>query len=239
MHVIFNDKNIYISEINEKFLKLAPYCPLLALEWCYLLTLLNYSDQIYWSTILQTQKSIGIVHCSPDAHKIGIKSNSINVEILKIGGSILYGDYMCENIADAEQLTWLLVNHIEYIIRLSNEIPVSELISAVHRNPAASGLFIQAIGSRCRDVTDPTFVNKLLKSVEGCHPTQSGALLLLLIPQFLMCRQLALSRYASTLASRATEILLIMGEEEVNEHLAKDDLVLVVNNLVEAKLIKK
>lgn len=109
----------------------------------------------------------------------------------------------------------------------------------MHRNPAASGLFIQAIGSRCRDINEPSFINKLLKCVENCHPTQSGSLLLVLIPQFLMCRQLALSRYASALASRATELLLTMTLEEVNQHLAKDDLVLIINNLIEVKLVKK
>lgn len=239
IQLISHDESIQIMEINNKFLKLSPFCPLLTLEYCYLLTLLNYNDKKLWSVILQTPKCDGIVHCPPDIHKIGVKSNCINLEIVKLGGAILYCDYMCENISDAEQLTWLLVNHIEYVIRLSIEAPVSELISAVHRNPAASGLFIQAIGSRCRDIKEPCFINKLLKCVESCHPTQSGALLLLLIPQFLTCRQLALSRYASTLASRATELLLTMTLEEVNTHLAKDDLVLIINNLIEAKLVKR
>lgn len=62
----------------------------------------------------------------------------------------------CENISDAEQLTWLLVNHIEYVVRLSAEVPVSELIATVHRNSAASGLFIQAIGARCQDISEVT-----------------------------------------------------------------------------------
>lgn len=88
-------------------------------------------------------------------------------------------------------------------------------------------------------ILQPCFINKLLKCVENCHPSQSGALLVLLIPQFLTCRQLALSRYASTLASRATELLLTMTIEEVNEYLAKDDLLLVINKLIEAKLVKK
>lgn len=238
IQLILHDENILINNINAIFLKLAPFCPLITLEWCYLLTLLNYNDEKFWSVILQTPKCDGIVHCPPNLQRT-MKSNCINLEIVKLGGAILYCDYMCENISDAEQLTWLLVNHIEYVVRLSTEAPVSELISAVHRNPAASGLFIQAIGSRCQDINEPCFINKTLKCIENCHPTQSGALLLILIPHFLTCRQLALSRYASALASRATELLLTMTIEEVNQHLAKDDLVLVINNLIESKLIKK
>jgi huntingtin len=63
----------------------------------------------------------------------------------------VYGSVVqCENMNDAEQLTWLLVNHIEEVVSLSSEPPVQELIAAVHRNPTASGLLVQAVGVRCR-----------------------------------------------------------------------------------------
>lgn len=39
------------------------------------------------------------------------------------------------------------------LINLSHEPPVQDFISAVHRNSAASGLFIQAIQSRCDNLT--------------------------------------------------------------------------------------
>lgn len=55
----------------------------------------------------------------------------------------------CQNLHDSEHLTWLTVNHVSDLISLSHEPPVQDLISAVHRNSAASGLFIQAIQSRC------------------------------------------------------------------------------------------
>lgn len=129
IQLIFHDETIEINKINELFLKLSSFCPLITLEWCYLLTLLNYNDKKFWSVILQTPKCDGIVHCPPDIQRPGLRSGCINLEIVKLGGAILYCDYMCENIGDAEQLTWLLVNHIEYIVRLSNEAPVSELIS--------------------------------------------------------------------------------------------------------------
>lgn len=58
----------------------------------------------------------------------------------------------CENMNDAEQLTWLLVNHIEEVVSLSAEPPVQELIAAVHRNPVASGLLVQAVGARCQNL---------------------------------------------------------------------------------------
>lgn len=59
----------------------------------------------------------------------------------------------CQNLHDSEHLTWLIVNHIQDLIHLSHEPPVQDFISAVHRNAAASGLFIQAIQSRCENLS--------------------------------------------------------------------------------------
>ena len=59
----------------------------------------------------------------------------------------------CQNLHDSEHLTWLIVNHIQDLINLSHEPPVQDFISAIHRNSAASGLFIQAIQSRCENLS--------------------------------------------------------------------------------------
>ncbi|KAJ8868819.1 hypothetical protein PR048_030360 [Dryococelus australis] len=42
-----------MNEINVLFLKLATRCPLLAFQWCYLLTLLNYQNQDFWAQVLR------------------------------------------------------------------------------------------------------------------------------------------------------------------------------------------
>ena len=64
----------------------------------------------------------------------------------------------CQNLHDSEHLTWLVVNHIQDLISLSHEPPVQDFISAVHRNSAASGLFIQAIQSRCENLSAVSLV---------------------------------------------------------------------------------
>ena len=61
--------------------------------------------------------------------------------------------FQCENLNDAEHMTWVIINHVAELIELSHEPPVQDFISAIHRNSAASGLFIQAINSRCENVT--------------------------------------------------------------------------------------
>lgn len=55
---------VNLKDVNNIILKLAPFCPLLTLEWCYLLTLLNYNDSSFWSMILRSPKCDRIVHLS-------------------------------------------------------------------------------------------------------------------------------------------------------------------------------
>lgn len=75
----------------------------------------------------------------------------------------------CQNLHDSEHLTWLIVNHVQDLINLSHEPPVQDFISAVHRNSAASGLFIQAIQSRCENLAAVSFnFFTLLKNKVTC-----------------------------------------------------------------------
>nr|CAD7264749.1 unnamed protein product [Timema shepardi] len=145
----------------------------------------------------------------------------------------------CENLNDAEQLSWLLVNHTEEIVALSTEPPVQELIAAVHRNSAASGLLVQAVGSKCQDLKRPSFVCRLLRCLEGVHPSQSGALLMLLVPRLLGSPQLAPARQAGALACRRAELLLTLSEEEVHSQLTRADLDKVLESLHGSGLTNK
>ncbi|MEE6525550.1 hypothetical protein FKM82_025626, partial [Ascaphus truei] len=88
---------------------------------------------------------------SDDLHSES-KLGMCNREIVRRGALILFCDYVCQNLHDSEHLTWLIVNHVQDLINLSHEPPVQDFISAIHRNSAASGLFIQAIQSRCENL---------------------------------------------------------------------------------------
>ncbi|XP_063237175.1 huntingtin isoform X2 [Bacillus rossius redtenbacheri] len=210
-----------MDELNMLFLKLATRCPLLAFQWCYLLTLLNYQNQDFWAQVLREPHELILnQRCTEKP----MQSPCINLEIVRKGGTILFCDFACDNLGDAEQLSWLLVNHIEEIVLLSTEPPIQELIAAVNRNSAASGLLVQAVGSKCQDLSKPSFVCRMLRCLEGVHPAQSGAVLLLLVPRMLARRQLAPARLAGALACRRAELLLTMGVAEVATQLARQDL---------------
>ncbi|XP_076231541.1 huntingtin [Calliopsis andreniformis] len=229
-----------ILNLNYLMLNIGNRCPTLMCQWAYLMTLLGYNEMTFWSKILCTNRSEYAIHTFSGEGENGICSNSINIQIVRKGGIILFCDYVCENLNDAEPLTWLLVNHTEETINNAIESPVKDLLmAAIHRNPAASGLLVQAIATKCTDLSQPSFVKRLLQCIEGAHHSQSGAVLMTLIPRFLSTKYLALSRMAAKIASRRVEILLTTSSADVMNQLSKEDFVKLMEILRSTKLAKK
>lgn len=110
------------------------------------------------------------------------------------------------------------------MISLADESPVRELLTvAVHRDAAASGLFLQAVDDNCDCIGRPSLVKRLLQCLEGAHQSQSGLLLLTLVPKLLRSKYLVLSRMAAKIASRRVEVLLALGKEEALIQLTRED----------------
>uniref|UniRef100_A0A3B4FEU3 Huntingtin n=1 Tax=Pundamilia nyererei TaxID=303518 RepID=A0A3B4FEU3_9CICH len=136
--------------------------PSLVLLWCQVLLIINYTNYSWWAEVHQTPRRHSLSstkllspHSSGEGEEDKPESQlaMVNREIVRRGAVILFCDYVCQNLHDSEHLTWLIVNHVRDLISLSHEPPVQDFISAVHRNSAASGLFIQAIQSRCDNLT--------------------------------------------------------------------------------------
>ncbi|XP_071441491.1 huntingtin [Hetaerina americana] len=203
------------SGLSKLFLELTPVCPLLSSLWCYILVLLEVSDKSLWSQMLGLHEEPsplnGSAHSPLQTKSLGT-SPCCNIEVVKKAGTILFCGFLRGGVRGvmAEHAAWLLVGHTEAVVRLSGEPPVRDFIAAVHQNSAASGLLVQALASRCQDLSSPSFAWNLLRCIEGVHPSQSGALLSqLLVPRLLSCPHLALSRRASALACRRAELLLV------------------------------
>ncbi|XP_061737337.1 huntingtin isoform X5 [Nerophis ophidion] len=191
--------------------------PSLVLLWCQVLLLINYTNYSWWAEVHQTPKRQSLSctkllspHSSGESedNKPESQLTMVNREIVRRGALILFCDYVCQNLHDSEHLTWLIVNHVSDLISLSHEPPVQDFISAVHRNSAASGLFIQAIQSRCDNLTTPTMLKKTLQCLEGIHLSQSGSLLMLYVDKMLSTPFRVLARMVDTLACRRVEMLL-------------------------------
>uniref|UniRef100_A0A8D3BJV3 Huntingtin n=1 Tax=Scophthalmus maximus TaxID=52904 RepID=A0A8D3BJV3_SCOMX len=191
--------------------------PSLVLLWCQVLLIINYTNYSWWAEVHQTPRRQSLSctkllspHSSEEGEEDKPESRlaMVNREIVRRGALILFCDYVCQNLHDSEHLTWLIVNHVRDLISLSHEPPVQDFISAVHRNSAASGLFIQAIQSRCDNLTTPTMLKKTLQCLEGIHLSQSGSLLMLYVDKLLSTPFRVLARMVDTLACRRVEMLL-------------------------------
>ncbi|XP_015913152.2 huntingtin [Parasteatoda tepidariorum] len=206
--------NVYysVSELEIFFHKIAPFYPTLVIQWCNLLTLLNYDSQTFWSTIVHPCQDLVPIQTKPCSTLLRLEQELFlpcNLEMVHRGGIILLCDYMCDNPNDVVQMTWLIVNHVNHIIDLSAETTVLDFLSAIHRNPAASGLWIQAIISayRKKDIK-PTFWKKALNCLENIHPSQSGKLLSLLIDHFIFTHHILISNLCDRMACKKLEFLI-------------------------------
>ncbi|XP_061130027.1 huntingtin isoform X4 [Syngnathus typhle] len=207
----------HLENLNAMVQGLITTHPSLVLLWCQVLLLVNYTNYSWWAAVHQTPRRHSrscTKLLSPHSSGEGDEENPvsmfamINREIVRRGALILFCDYVCQNLHDSEHLTWLIVNHVSDLISLSHEPPVQDFISAVHRNSAASGLFIQAIQSRCDNLTNPTMLKKTLQCLEGIHLSQSGSLLMLYVDKLLSTPFRVLARMVDTLACRRVEMLL-------------------------------
>lgn len=206
-----------LESLSALVQNMIPTHPSLVLLWCQILLLVNYTNYSWWSEVHQTLKRHSLSTTkllSPqitgdlEESKVESKLGMCNREIVRRGALILFCDYVCQNLHDSEHLTWLIVNHVQDLINLSHEPPVQDFISAIHRNSAASGLFIQAIQSRCENLATPTSLKKTLQCLEGIHLSQSGAVLMLYVDKFLCTPFRVLARMVDTLACRRVEMLL-------------------------------
>ncbi|XP_077157717.1 huntingtin isoform X3 [Paroedura picta] len=207
--------------------------PSLVLLWCQILLLVNYTNCSWWSEVHQTPKRHSLSSTKllspqiPEGNEepdFKSKLGMCNREIVRRGALILFCDYVCQNLHDSEHLTWLIVNHVQDLINLSHEPPVQDFISAIHRNAAASGLFIQAIQSRCENFTAPTIVKKTLQCLEGIHLSQSGAVLMLYVDRLLCTPFRVLARMVDTLACRRVEMLLAATQQNSIAQLPVEEL---------------
>ncbi|GFT39474.1 huntingtin [Nephila pilipes] len=221
-----------IYEIEHLFHKIAPFYPTLVIQWCNILTLLNYDNRKFWSKIVQPYQEPEDIEPTTISMQSAEKNDAFlpcHLEMVHRGGIILLCDYVCENPTDVVQMTWLIVNHVNDIIDLSLETTVQDFISAIHRNPAASGLWIQAIiNAHHKALRKPKFWKQALLCLENIHLSQSGKLLSLLVDHFFSTHHLIVSSMCDRLACKRMEILL---SEPSACQLSIQDIEKFINNL--------
>lgn len=175
-----------------------------------------------------------------------------NIELTRRGALCLVLDFVSISMNDVEHITWLIIHHINDIVRWSHEMPVAEFINAVHGNSASSGIFIQAISSNFNNLTSISFVTRLLWTLEQVHYTQYGSLVVLLVEKLLSSQQLlpyrSLTKKIEEFACETVQKLLnetnkslVTTNEEVINQLSTEDLdriISILDGYMYPKLIK-
>lgn len=165
-----------------------------------------------------------------------------SIELSRRGALCLVLDFVSISMDDVEHITWLIIHHINDIIRWSHETPIAEFISAVHGTSASSGIFIQAIDTNTHDLTSFSFVTRLLWSLEKVHYTQYGSLVVLLVEKLLSSPDLmtyrVLTRRVEDFACEAVKKLLndtnkslVTTNEETINQLTPEDLDRIISIL--------
>lgn len=139
---------------------------------------------------------------------------SPNIELTRRGALCLVLDFVTISMNDVEHITWLIIHHINDIIRWSHEMPITEFINAVHGNSASSGIFIQAINSGFNNLASISFVTRLLWTLEQVHYTQYGSLVVLLVEKLLSSEQL---RPYIALTKKIEEFACLTVQKLLNE----------------------
>ncbi|XP_062068838.1 huntingtin isoform X1 [Lepus europaeus] len=237
-----------LESLNARVRCMVPTHPALVLLWCQILLLVNHTDHRWWAEVQQTPRRHSLSSTkllSPqmpgeeEDSTVAARLGMCNREIVRRGALILFCDYVCQNLHDSEHLTWLIVNHIQDLILLSHEPPVQDFISAVHRNSAASGLFIQAIQSRCENLSTPTTLKRTLQCLEGIHLSQSGAVLTLYVDRLLCTPFRVLARMVDTLACRRVEMLLAASVQSSVAQLPVEELTRIQEYLQSSGLAQR
>lgn len=160
----------------------------------------------------------------PSAH---IKHPTLNEQLFRYLSMTIYCDYMTSRnqLDNTVGLTMILVNNLVELFELSaHESTVWDLLSTIHRNSAASCLFIQSINLNWSSLVSKRklyLLLNLLKSLEGVHLSASSHLLNLLIDKYFNLPYLSLVRYADHIACQRVEMMQSLATDELLNQLTE------------------
>lgn len=195
------------NHLCNTFLQLSQYIPIITLLWSQLFSSVGYMDLDVWGKLTGKYEENGKT-----------KGLILSKEIVCRGSLIMFADYISQNQSAVELMSWLIVNHTYEIIKLHDEPPIQDFISAVHRSYSASGLFVESVKSlSAGDINSiqPSILLKTLHCLRGLHLDCSDFLLRLLLNDwFLSSCYPAISRLSYRIASDRLEMMLPLKHTE-------------------------
>lgn len=198
-----------IEACQTMFYQVRYILPDINIYWGYLMVALDYvnCNRGYWQKLLaynETQCKLTAtidsvtVNCdqsdidSMDSHQQPSGSGprrSINIELARRGCLCHISDYFTDSdsdsISDVKFIHKIISNHINDIIKWTHEMPLTEFITFIHRKPASSGIFIQAIRIEFNEFDSMASLTRMLWTLKEVHYSHYGTLLILLVDKFI------------------------------------------------------
>lgn len=210
-----NFLNIPSTDMSAKFYSSATLCslfqlastkyPMASLFWSQFLACVGYMDLTQWGKL------------TGKISKLGMRMPVLNSGLVNRGAVIMLADYVCQNQSEVEAMSWLIVNHIGEVLTLQNEPPIQDFISVIHRNSAASQLFVESIMTLFTrgEKIKTSLKQRLLYCISGLHLKQSDFVVALLLSEdwFVFSPIIAISENSERLACTRLEMLLVQAAE--------------------------
>jgi len=228
-----------VDAVTEQVLQLRHVCPTVAVQWLYILILLERCPLQVWARVLNTQGSRPPGgHHSNNSNAAAVATSSrlaggetaepcpvLQLEMVRRAGLAIMANHLVEHTSEGELLAWFLSSQTRELVRHSQEPQIQELISVLHRQAPSSGLLLETVAVRWESLADSSqSLARVLNCVSNTHRAHTGRLLQLLVTRCLVHPTLGLARRAHTEACRRTELLLSEREEFVRDQLAQSDL---------------
>lgn len=207
--------NVSPTDISVKFYSSTTLCslfqfastkyPMASLFWSQFLACVGYMDLTQWGKL------------TGKISKVGMHMPVLNPGMVNRGAVIMLADYVSQNQSEVEAMSWLIVNHISEVLTLQSEPPIQDFISVIHRNSAASRLFVESIMTLFTrgEKIKTSLKQRLLYCISGLHLKQSDFVVALLLSDdwFVFSPIIAISENSERLACTRLEMLLVQATE--------------------------
>ena len=208
-----------VDQLTEQVLQLRHVSPTLAVQWLYILILMERCPLHVWARVLNTARGsqqhnnnhlMAVTSSRLAGGETAEPCSVLRLEMVRRAGLAVMANHLVEHTNEGELLAWFLSSQTRELVQHAEEPQVQELISVLHRQAPSSGLLLESVVARwdSRLADSARSLGRLLDCILNTHRAHTGRLLQLLVTRCLVHPTLALARRAHAEACSRAELLL-------------------------------
>ena len=198
-----------VAVVTELVVQLRHSLPCITSQWQYCLVLLGRCSTA------NTWAALGLGGRQGDN-----TAPALPLEVCRQAALATLAQHLADSPGEGELLAWFLSTQVREIVVGQADCPtLREFVLVTHRQPAASGLLLEAVAARLEGMRGAECVAGMMAVLGPVHPAHAGRLVSLLVRRILHSPLLALARQAAALATDRLQFLLTQTEAVVQEQL--------------------